>query len=166
MSSHAANAFALTVFVNLVLPRRFRAAKWLFIVWAVLVSYSRQYLAAHFASDVRWGWPRDPIYVDEAQARWFHEQIAAVCDLHHPTYYARFNGARSMVSSLFCAAGAARLSFWPPGRASASAAWAYGRPGRPDIKPFFSSRTLPGCAPATTPTYRPPSTLFTAAAGR
>ncbi|WP_315984837.1 oxygen-dependent coproporphyrinogen oxidase [Hymenobacter sp. BT190] len=31
-----------------------------------------------------------PIYVDEAQARWFHEQIAAACAPHDPTYYARF----------------------------------------------------------------------------
>lgn len=31
-----------------------------------------------------------PIYVDEAQARWFHEQIKQVCDQHHSTYYARF----------------------------------------------------------------------------
>ncbi|MBC8084607.1 MAG: phosphatase PAP2 family protein [Hymenobacter sp.] len=52
MSSHAANSFALAVFVNLILPRRYRAAKWLLLVWAALVSYSRVYLAAHFASDV------------------------------------------------------------------------------------------------------------------
>ena len=31
-----------------------------------------------------------PIYVDEAQARWFHQQIKQVCDQHHPAYYARF----------------------------------------------------------------------------
>ncbi|KAA9327685.1 oxygen-dependent coproporphyrinogen oxidase [Hymenobacter busanensis] len=31
-----------------------------------------------------------PIYVDEAQARWFHAQIAAVCGQHNPTYYPRF----------------------------------------------------------------------------
>ncbi len=31
-----------------------------------------------------------PIYVDEAQARWFHEQIAQVCQQHHPDYYPRF----------------------------------------------------------------------------
>ncbi|UOG72774.1 oxygen-dependent coproporphyrinogen oxidase [Hymenobacter tibetensis] len=31
-----------------------------------------------------------PIYVDEAQARWFHQQIAEVCAQHGPTYYARF----------------------------------------------------------------------------
>ncbi|MET4104690.1 phosphatase PAP2 family protein [Hymenobacter sp. UYP22] len=52
ISSHAANAFALAVFVALVLPRRYRVAKWLLFVWACLVSYSRMYLAAHFPSDV------------------------------------------------------------------------------------------------------------------
>lgn len=52
MSSHAANAFALTVFVAIVLPRRFRVAKWLLLAWALAVSYSRIYLAAHFPSDV------------------------------------------------------------------------------------------------------------------
>ena len=31
-----------------------------------------------------------PIYVDEAQARWFHAQIAQVCQQHHPDYYPRF----------------------------------------------------------------------------
>ncbi|QJX48684.1 oxygen-dependent coproporphyrinogen oxidase [Hymenobacter taeanensis] len=31
-----------------------------------------------------------PIYVDEAQARWFHEQIADVCARHDATYYTRF----------------------------------------------------------------------------
>jgi undecaprenyl-diphosphatase len=52
MSSHAANAFALTVFMALVLPRRYRVAQWLLLIWAVIVSYSRIYLAAHFPSDV------------------------------------------------------------------------------------------------------------------
>ncbi len=31
-----------------------------------------------------------PIYVDEAQARWFHEQIQEVCDRHDGAYYRRF----------------------------------------------------------------------------
>ncbi|TGE24835.1 oxygen-dependent coproporphyrinogen oxidase [Hymenobacter aquaticus] len=31
-----------------------------------------------------------PIYVDEQQARWFHEQIRETCDQHHPDYYPRF----------------------------------------------------------------------------
>ncbi|MDX5348813.1 MAG: oxygen-dependent coproporphyrinogen oxidase [Hymenobacteraceae bacterium] len=28
-----------------------------------------------------------PIYVNKQQARWFHEQLKAVCDKHHPDYY-------------------------------------------------------------------------------
>ncbi|WP_262892030.1 oxygen-dependent coproporphyrinogen oxidase [Hymenobacter cavernae] len=31
-----------------------------------------------------------PIYVDEQQARWFHEQLRAVCEQHDPSYYSRF----------------------------------------------------------------------------
>ena len=52
ISSHAANAFALAVFMALALPRRFRVAKALFFLWAAIVGYSRIYLAAHYTSDV------------------------------------------------------------------------------------------------------------------
>ncbi|SNC62845.1 undecaprenyl-diphosphatase [Hymenobacter gelipurpurascens] len=52
ISSHAANAFALAVFLGLILPRRYRVAKVLLFIWAAIVSYSRMYLAAHFPSDV------------------------------------------------------------------------------------------------------------------
>lgn len=52
ISSHAANAFALTIFLALVLPRRYRVAKWLLFVWTAVVCYSRIYLAAHYPSDV------------------------------------------------------------------------------------------------------------------
>jgi coproporphyrinogen III oxidase len=31
-----------------------------------------------------------PHYVDEADARYFHAQLKAVCDRHHPSYYPRF----------------------------------------------------------------------------
>jgi len=31
------------------------------------------------------------IYVDEAQARRFHQQLKAACDKHNPSYYARFH---------------------------------------------------------------------------
>ena len=55
MSSHAANGFALAVFLWLTLPRRFWLAKGLTLVWAALLSYSRIYLAAHYPSDVLGG---------------------------------------------------------------------------------------------------------------
>jgi undecaprenyl-diphosphatase len=56
MSSHAANAFALAVFLLLALPAgRFRGLKiWAFF-WAGLLCYSRIYLAAHYPSDVLCG---------------------------------------------------------------------------------------------------------------
>jgi undecaprenyl-diphosphatase len=56
LSSHAANSFALAVFLLLVLPgSRFRALKITAFLWAGLLSYSRMYLAAHYPSDVLGG---------------------------------------------------------------------------------------------------------------
>ena len=52
LSSHAANAFSLAVFLGLVLPRRFWLVKVLLVIWAVIVSYSRIYLGVHYPSDV------------------------------------------------------------------------------------------------------------------
>ena len=31
-----------------------------------------------------------PHYVDRSQAKWFHEQLKAVCDKHHASYYTKF----------------------------------------------------------------------------
>lgn len=56
MSSHAANGFALAVFLLLTLPAgRYRALKAGVFLWAILLSYSRIYLGAHFPTDVLGG---------------------------------------------------------------------------------------------------------------
>jgi len=56
MSSHAANGFALAVFLLLTLPAgRYRVLKAGVFLWAILLSYSRIYLGAHFPTDVLGG---------------------------------------------------------------------------------------------------------------
>lgn len=56
LSSHAANSFALAVFLLLTLPAgRYKALKTGVFAWAALLSYSRMYLGAHYPSDVLGG---------------------------------------------------------------------------------------------------------------
>ena len=56
LSSHTANSVALAVFLALVLPgSRFRGLKIGVALWAMLLSYSRIYLGAHYPSDVLGG---------------------------------------------------------------------------------------------------------------
>ena len=56
LSSHAANSMALAVFLLAVLPTgRFRALKAGVFAWALLLSYSRMYLGAHYPADVLGG---------------------------------------------------------------------------------------------------------------
>ncbi|UOQ95991.1 phosphatase PAP2 family protein [Hymenobacter sp. 5317J-9] len=56
LSSHAANSTALAVFIAVSLPNgRFRSLKIAIFLWAILLSYSRMYLGAHYPTDVLGG---------------------------------------------------------------------------------------------------------------
>ncbi|MEA3477144.1 MAG: phosphatase PAP2 family protein [Bacteroidota bacterium] len=52
VSSHAANSFALAVFLIGLLGKRFKYFTILILLWAVLISYSRIYLGVHYPGDV------------------------------------------------------------------------------------------------------------------
>lgn len=52
VSSHASNAFALAVFLGMLLPRSYRSLKVILFCWAALVSYSRVYNGVHYPGDV------------------------------------------------------------------------------------------------------------------
>lgn len=51
-SNHAANHFALGMFMFLTLRRRFGSWMWLALAWAFLVSYAQVYVGQHYPSDV------------------------------------------------------------------------------------------------------------------
>jgi len=52
VSSHAANAFGLAVFLMLLFPKRYNALKFILGLWALLVAYSRIYVGVHYPGDV------------------------------------------------------------------------------------------------------------------
>lgn len=51
VSSHAANSFALAVFISALLSK-INWIPWLMYGWAILISYSRIYLGKHYPGDV------------------------------------------------------------------------------------------------------------------
>lgn len=55
VSSHAANTFALAMFLSLILRRRWKYFPYLIFLWAAIVSYSRIYLGVHYPADITGG---------------------------------------------------------------------------------------------------------------
>ena len=55
ISSHAANVFALTTFLTIVLKEANLKWLWLLWIWATVVSFSRIYLGVHYLSDILGG---------------------------------------------------------------------------------------------------------------
>ena len=53
-SCHAANTFALAVFLSLIFRNRYATVS--LVAWSVLVSYSRIYLGVHYPGDIIGGW--------------------------------------------------------------------------------------------------------------
>ena len=51
-SSHAANHFGLSIFLILVIARKKRVIILLFLLWAMLVSFSQVYVGVHYPIDV------------------------------------------------------------------------------------------------------------------
>ena len=74
MSSHAANTMALTVFLSLALPPRFRLFKWVLLIWTVISGYSRVYLAAHYPGDVLAGWTLGALLGWTGARIWHHAE--------------------------------------------------------------------------------------------
>lgn len=52
VSSHAANSFALAVFIVGLLKSSYRWIPWLMFLWAAVTIYSRVYLGVHYPGDV------------------------------------------------------------------------------------------------------------------
>ncbi|GAB3868326.1 oxygen-dependent coproporphyrinogen oxidase [Hymenobacter segetis] len=62
--------------------------------WVPIAHLSVQYVEAE-NGEAWFGGSLDltPVYVDRAQAQWFHAQLAALCQAHNADYYARFKPA-------------------------------------------------------------------------
>ncbi len=51
-SSHATNHFALSVFLILIIGKRFQWIKWPLLIWASTISFSQIYVGVHFPLDI------------------------------------------------------------------------------------------------------------------
>jgi undecaprenyl-diphosphatase len=51
VSSHASNSFAIALFAFLLLRKKSKHWRWIFL-WAIIVSYSRIYLGVHYPADI------------------------------------------------------------------------------------------------------------------
>ena len=54
-SAHAANTFAIAMFIGSLLIPIVKRAKWILLIWAAIVAYSRVYLGVHYPSDITIG---------------------------------------------------------------------------------------------------------------
>ena len=54
-SAHASNSAAIAVFFGLVLKKYYKHLFTILIIWAIIVSYSRVYLAVHYPLDILCG---------------------------------------------------------------------------------------------------------------
>jgi undecaprenyl-diphosphatase len=54
-SSHAANHFAIAIFLSFFLNGKWRAIKYVLYVWAFAIAYSRVYVGVHYPFDVTMG---------------------------------------------------------------------------------------------------------------
>jgi undecaprenyl-diphosphatase len=54
-SGHASNSMAVAVFVGLMLHNKYKYLKYILLVWAVLMAYSRVYIGVHYPLDILMG---------------------------------------------------------------------------------------------------------------
>jgi undecaprenyl-diphosphatase len=51
-SAHAANHFAIAVFLGKIFKSKIKPVIWILLIWAALIAYSRIYLGVHFPLDI------------------------------------------------------------------------------------------------------------------